>query len=110
MIDAVLEHVADFFSIHLEKQIQITRITPIVLRTWTETWKTINNREPPNGGWNWIDKNKMFEKKYHKYLLDIAIWESNQLCGMALCTRSKGNDNLSIHYIEGSPNNHTLQG
>jgi hypothetical protein len=111
MLDVVLEQVSDFFSLNLTKQIQITRITPIALRTWTETWKTINNREPPNGGWNWIDKSKIFDRKYHKYLLDIAIWESNQLCGMALCTRSKGNDNLSIHYIEGSPNKkHPLQG
>lgn len=111
MLDAVLEQVSDFFSIHLAKQIQITRITPLALRTWSETWKINNERKPPNGGWDWIYKTKSFERKYHKYLIDIAIWESNTLCGLALCSRSKGNDNLSLHYLEGSPDKqHPLRG
>lgn len=111
MLDAILEQVSDFFCENLKQEIKITRIDSMTLRAWSETWKPINKRQPPNGGWDWIYKNKDFERKYQKYLIGIAIWESNQLCGLALCSRSKGNDNISLHYIEGSPDeNHPLKG
>jgi hypothetical protein len=94
MLDAILEQVSGFFCENLQQEIKITRIDAITLRAWSETWKPISKRQPPNGGWDWIYKNKNFERKYQKYLIAIAIWESNKLCGLALCSRSKGNDNI----------------
>jgi hypothetical protein len=41
----------------------------------------------------------------------VALWENGLLCGLALAKKSKGNDNISVYYIEGSPNqNNPLKG
>jgi hypothetical protein len=111
LFDAVLEKVAEVFSQGLQQNVKVTQITPFARRVWTESWMPINHRQPPNGGWDWLYKYQASEKKYRKYLMGIAIWESSKLCGLALCSRSRGGDNLSIHYIEGSPDNsHPLKG
>jgi len=112
LFDAVLEEVSNFFSLSLREEIKLTRITPEALRKWTESWKPINTRVPPNGGWDWTDKTKNHNDRFSIKSLDIAIWNgNNDLCGLALCKRSKNYDNISILYIEGSPNNnHSLKG
>jgi hypothetical protein len=112
MFDAVLEDTANFFVEHLKKDVKITKIDQSVLKAWADTWKIVNTRQPPNGGWDWEYKNNTLHGKYKKNLMGIAVWgEDNSLCGLALCTKSKGNEVLSIHYIEGSPNeNHPLKG
>ena len=58
MIDAVLESVSSLFSSGLAKQIVISRITPKALQVWADTWDNINDRVPPNGGWDWGYKKK----------------------------------------------------
>lgn len=111
MLDAVLEKTSSFFTEKLKKGVMITRIDEKSLIAWKETWDVINKRQPPNGGWDWEYKNSSFNKNYGKYLIGIAVWSDDSLCGLALCTRSKGNEVLSIHYIEGSPNeSHHLRG
>ena len=46
-----------------------------------------------------------FQKNYHKYIFDIAIYDENEnLNGLALGKRSRGKKNLSIYFIERSPN------
>ena len=111
-LDAVFENVSVFFNKELQKKIRITKIDPNALNSWKETWKEVNDRKPPNGGWDWAYKTSEARKKYTKYLIGIAVWdEGNSLCGLALCSKSKGNEVLSIHYIEGAPDkNHSLKG
>lgn len=112
LLDAIFEEVSNFYCEILRNEVKITRIDPTALRAWSETWKPINSRCPPNGGWDWTDKTKDFKKGYNKYSLDFAIWGANKtLCGLALCAISRGGDNISIFYIEGSPDkSHPLKG
>lgn len=112
MLDAILEEVSDFFTEDLQKEVKITKIDPNALRVWTETWKNVSARKPPDGGWDWVYKTKLLEKRYKKYFIGIAVWgEGCSLCGLALCSRSRGNDVLSIHYVEGAPSkDHPLKG
>lgn len=82
----------------------MTRIDSNTLNAW-RNWVPINTRKPPNGGWNWEFKVAHFQKNYQKYVFDIAIWDENgDLSGLALGKRSRSKANLSIYYIEGSPN------
>ena len=110
-LDRVFEEVANLFSIECRQEVRITEITPAVLRAWSESWKPFNSRKPPDGGWDWVSKAKDFKKK-PKYRIEIAIWANkNELCGLALGKISKGEENISIYYIEGSPNlYHSLKG
>jgi hypothetical protein len=111
LFDAVLEKVAEDFSQGLQQNVKITRINSIAQIAWIESWKSINVRKPPNGGWDWIDKYRDYKRKEPRYLLDFAIWESDILCGLAICSRSKRGEVISIHCIEGSPDdNHPLRG
>lgn len=111
MFDDVLEGVTENLSKELQKNIKITRITSTAQTAWTESWKPINDRQPPNGGWDWVAMYQDYKRKKPRYLLDFAIWDSDILCGLALCSRSKGCEIISIHCIEGSPDdNHPLNG
>jgi hypothetical protein len=111
LFDAVLEKVAKNFSQGLQQNVKITRINSIAQIAWIESWKSINVRKPPNGGWDWIAKYRDYKRKEPRYLLDFTIWESNILCGLAICSRSKGGEVISIHCIEGLPgDNHPLKG
>jgi hypothetical protein len=109
-LDRVFEEVANLFSIEERKNIKITRITPQARRVWTETWKPTNQRQPPNGGWDWVFKNKFFCRGDNKYLFDMAIWEDQTiLAGLVLGKLSK--KTLSIYYLEANPNpQHGLKG
>jgi hypothetical protein len=111
-LDAVFEQVASFFSKRLQKEIRITSINPEALNTWQQSWTSISTRTPPNGGWDWRFKLSESSRKYSKRLVSIAVWgKNNYLCGLAICYKSKGNQVLNIHYIEGSPDeSHPLKG
>lgn len=106
MKNAVFEQVAKTFSDTLQKNIHITEINQTALDVWANAWQPNNPRTPPNGGWDWNYKTKEMGKKYEKHLIGIAIWLDNTtLCGLALCQISKRSENISIHYIERSPDN-----
>lgn len=110
-LNAVFEETSNYFSISTRETVRITQVDHVALRTWSETWKSINTRTPPNGGWDWTYKRNHFNKYSSKRLFDMAIWGGNNiLCGLALGKMSKGLDNLSIYYIEGFPSNHPLKG
>ncbi|TRW96999.1 hypothetical protein [Candidatus Methylobacter oryzae] len=110
-IDAVFEQVADFFSSNLQKEIKITSINSEALNAWQQSWSS-SLRIPPNGGWDWRCKLSNASRKYQKRLMSVAVWgQDNCLCGLALCSRSKSNEVLSVHYIEGAPiEQHPLTG
>lgn len=110
-LDRVFEEVENLFLLSEQQFIKITRITPIVLKKWTETWKPYNHRQPPNGGWDWVYKKTHFTSS-SPLLFDMAIWgEKDVLCGLALGKFSRSAENLSIYYLEGNPDKkHILKG
>jgi len=110
-LDRVFEEAGNEFSIIYHSNIKITRIDANTLRYWTENCKAQNNRQPPNGGWDWVYKTNMFKASHGRYVIDVAIWNDGILCGLALGKVSKGMKQLSIHYIESSPDEkHSLKG
>jgi len=103
-LSVIFDEVSKYFYAESGKYIELTRITPVALKAWHDTWHPINTRRPPNGGWNWKFKVKHFEKNYRKHQFDVAIRDGNgNLSGLALGKTSRMKGNLSIYYIEASP-------
>lgn len=74
-----------------------------------KTWPS-SNRIPPAGGWDWGSWVGYF-RSHHKKYFDVAIWNGDQLCGLALGRLSKRNVKVRLDIIEGTPNkNHPLKG
>lgn len=97
--DRVLPLISKQISTELGKDVNITRVTSEQLEKYCEDWKT----HPKNNHWNWLSKLDIFRKFSKNLRKFIAIEESSTLCGLAYCTCSKGRTNISIHYIQGSP-------
>ena len=109
IIELVFDEVSKNFYQYTGKKIILTRIDSNTLNAWRNNWYPINTRIPPNGGWNWEFKIAHFQKNYQKYIFDIAIWDQNRdLSGLVLGKRSRSKANLSIYYIEASPNKSSL--
>lgn len=109
-LDAIFEEISNEFTTSIRKDVRITNIDHIALKTWSETWKHINIRKPPNGGWDWVYKRNYFRKYSTNRLFDMSIWSGNILCGLVLGKMSKGSGNISLYYIEGFPGeNHPLK-
>jgi len=105
LLELIFDEVSKNFYQYTNKKIILTRIDSNTLNAWRLNWVPINTRKPPNGGWNWEFKVAHFQKNYQKYVFDIAIWDENgNLSGLVLGKRSRRKANLSIYYIEGSPN------
>lgn len=111
-LDAVYEKVEIIFAGRIQQPVRLTRIDYAALKTWSKTWEPINEREPPNGGWDWLYKRNYFYKKYSERLrFEVAIWNDNELCGLSLGRVTRDDSNNSIHYAEGSPRTgHPLTG
>ncbi|MGZ4953597.1 MAG: hypothetical protein ACXV8Q_00675 [Methylobacter sp.] len=111
-VSAVFEQVGHVFSSALKKEVKVTCINPDALTAWQQSWDSVNQRTPPDGGWDWQYKLYEASKKYSKRLVSIAVWSDNScLCGLAICSKSRGNRVLSLHYLEGSPvEQHPLSG
>jgi hypothetical protein len=105
VLELIFDEVSKNFYQYTGKKIILTRIDSNILNAWRKNWVSINTRKPPNGGWNWEFKIAHFQKNYQKYVFDIAILDENgNLSGLALGKRSRSKANLSIYYIESSPN------
>lgn len=111
-LDVIFDEISKDFYQYTGKKIILTRIDLNALNAWHKNWVCSNTRKPPNGGWDWKFKIAHFQKNYHKYIFDIAIYDENEnLNGLALGKRSRGKKNLSIYFIERSPNKlSSLQG
>ena len=77
---------------------ELVDIDSAALDFWEQEWV----REPPpldfGGGFNWrgiAETEKTLPDRF-----EIAIWFQGILCGMAAGKPSKGNDNLTIRFIE----------
>lgn len=104
----VFEEVSQHFSEALQKDILIIRIEKEAIKQWSENWKTVPNpRKKPDGGWDWalLWKDYCYKRfRYRKqYMVDIAIYVKQELCGLALGGIEKDNSYISIDYVEGSP-------
>ncbi|MBP0020703.1 MAG: hypothetical protein J7647_24500 [Cyanobacteria bacterium SBLK] len=107
----VFEEMAEIFSRELQKNIRLTEIDEVALNAWEQDWKPINQREPPNGGWNWKDFQANNDKKFKTRYFNMAIWEREQLCGLSLGHISRDSTHVWIDLIEGSPfESHPLKG
>lgn len=105
-LDVIFDEVSKEFYQYAGKKIILTRIDSNTINIWQKNWSSINTRKPPNGGWDWEFKIAHFQKNYPKYIFDIAIFDENgNLNGLALGKISRSKANLSIYYIERSPNN-----
>ncbi len=105
VLELIFDEVSKQIYQYTGKKIILTRIDSNTINIWQKNWISINTRKPPNGGWNWEFKIAHFQKNYPKYIFDLAIFDENgNLSGLALGKRSRGKTNLSIYYIESSPN------
>jgi hypothetical protein len=104
-LEFVFNEASKNFFQYTGKKIILTRIDSNILNIWHKNWVCINTRKPPNGGWDWEYKIAHFQKNYRKYIFDFAIFDENgNLSGLALGKISRSKTNLSIYYIESSPN------
>lgn len=111
-LDTVFEYVEHEFAIILDKPVRLSRIDDLALTAWSNTWKPNSDREPPNGGWSWIEK-KQYNNKQHPEMrrFDVAIWSQDDLCGLALGHLSRDSTHNAIYLIEGCPvQTHPLKG
>ncbi|WP_147274807.1 hypothetical protein [Ferruginivarius sediminum] len=87
---------------------RLTVITRAAVEAWKTHWKPINNRELPDGGWDWEAIRQEYRNDHKRF--ELAIWgENEELCGLAIGTRNKTAARLDA--IEGSPSDsHPLKG
>jgi hypothetical protein len=105
ILELVFDEVSNIFYQYTDKKILLSRIDSNTLNAWHKNWVPINKRQPPNGGWDWKFKVAHFQKNYQEYLFDIALFSENgDLSGLTLGKTSRSKGNLSLYYLEGSPN------
>ena len=80
-----------------------TRITPIdraALRAYERSW-TVHRHWTGEGGWPWDLLVKRYLKKPRAF--HAALWEGDELCGLAVGAVSRGKQQITLHYMESSP-------
>ena len=71
---------------------------------------SVNNRLPPNGGWDWGSWVSHYRSRHHKRF-EAAIWFGSTLCGLCLGKTSEKNVHVRLEVLEGSTDkNHPLKG
>lgn len=113
LLDKVFYKISDYFSKKLCKNVQLKRIQPETIQVWTQTWSE-NPRTKPDGNFDWAKLRDVYYHKKFPYnnprMIDIAIWEERQLCGLSIGGIPKEKNYISIDYIEGCPIEHSLKG
>ncbi len=86
----------------------ISDITVSAVETWEAQWVPINNRKPPDGGWDW----KTIRREHNRNKSSrfrFAIWSDEVLCGLA--TGYLNNTAVVIEAVECHPSDtHPLKG
>jgi len=92
--------------------LRLTDIDAETLLAWKRTWR--GTRAPGAGGWDWETLWKRFRRR--PTALQLAIWDGDELCGLALGRVSRRRalgvrHTVSVHYMEASPEpEHPLAG
>ena len=88
-----------------------TRIAPIdrtALHVYAQTWAA-RRHWTGAGGWPWDLLVRSYLKKPRAF--HAALWESNQLCGLAVGAVSKGRRRITLRYVQSAPDpEHPLRG
>lgn len=77
----------------------LTEMSRRAEEAWRQQWVPHNDREPPNGGWDW----PAFRTRLRGHIdrFEVAVWCGDLLCGLAIGTLS--NSAAAIQAVEGSP-------
>jgi hypothetical protein len=84
----------------------ITPMSSDAMDAWEKDWLPANDREPPNGGWDWPAVRERYAGEVGVF--DTAVWSGDQLCGLAIGTINR--TAVCIDAVEGSPCPHPLKG
>lgn len=88
--------------------VSLTPINTIALEKY-KLWPN-NDRQPPNGGWDWGSWISHYRRKHPKRF-EAAIWYGSTLCGLLLGKMSGKNVHIRLEVVEGSTDNsHPLKG
>lgn len=84
---------------HINVPFNLTEITGRADEAWRRQWRPANDREPPNGGWDWPYWRRARQKDPSRF--ELAVWSGHHLCGMALGKATA--DAVEIEILEGNP-------
>jgi len=97
----------DVFERRFRLGIKMRLMDGVSDRAWRDQWEPMNDRTPPNGGWNWPNERRWCEKNAKR--MGIALWHQDSLCALAVAVTNKNAVNLRL--VEGSPiERHPLRG
>lgn len=83
--------------------VKITPINSLALAKY-KCWPSVG-RTPPNGGWDWASWVAHYRARHHKRI-ELAVWYSSVLCGLALGKMSEKNVHVRLEVLEGSTDHH----
>jgi hypothetical protein len=87
---------------------RITSIEPPAIQAFQETWST-QRHWTGEGGWPWDLIARPFQKKPRAF--HAALWEGEELCGLAVGKVSRGKERITLRFMQSSPSpTHPLRG
>jgi hypothetical protein len=86
---------------------RITAIAPAAIQACRKSWAAPH--WTGDGGWPWDRIARPFLKKPRAF--HAALWEGEELCGLAVGKVSRGRNRLTLHFMQSSPSPaHPLRG
>jgi hypothetical protein len=87
---------------------RITSISPTAIEVYLQSW--VGQRHwTGDGGWPWDLIARPFLKKPRAF--HAALWEAEELCGLAVGNVSRGRDRITLRFMQSSPSpTHPLRG
>lgn len=85
----------------LPPEMHVREITRAAGEAWQTQWRPINERTPPEGGWDWPDI-WTDRKRHNTELFHAAVWFGGRLSGLALGVPNK--TAVVLEGVEGDPN------
>lgn len=76
----------------------LSGLTNRAVEAWSAQWVN-NNRQPPNGGWDWAEIRNNYRSKIDKF--EAAVWSDQTLSGLSIgCVNHTA---VMVDAIEGHP-------
>jgi hypothetical protein len=95
-----------------QKKVRLTSITINALKIWQKEWepKLVERKHFTEEElyWNWMKIQQEMSKVPNRF--EVAIWNENILCALAIGKPSKGPTHNAIYILQSSPFQHPLEG
>lgn len=80
---------------------KLSLICDCAISDWEQSWKPSSQRQPPNGGWDWVAIKDRYRNRSKRF--DVAFYSESELVGLLMGRISRGSEVLRLDYLESSP-------